>query len=430
MILGASQIEITPQPGVELSGFAARIQPSIGVLDPLYAKALYFAENDEKLLWIHCDLIGFDHDIVLAFRKWAGARFCLAEGRVMLSATHTHSGPCTIRLKESGVYDAAYVEFLQMRLREAAEQAMARTEECELVTVEGQVELAVDRRKTASAHTDTRVAAIGFRRTDGTFRAVLANHVMHPVALGPRNRHISADVPGQVALALARQLPGDPITLVTNGACGNLNPPAENVSPLQIATWGKQIADSVAASLRNAPPTPRSSLRVLARVVPLPLDTLDVAGINAYAEKALQDTKSLAEWSDKYRRAVEHWRASLIANAATGRDASHRDAELFGICLGGVFLLGVNAEVFSQFTDWLRNGGNRKIYLVGYANGDMGYLSTRAAYAEGGYEVEVAHLFYGGFRFKPGSLEMLLEGANAMLRQRAVSSTCQESSRC
>jgi len=335
----------------------------------------------------------------------------------MLSATHTHSGPCALRLQEAGAYDEAYVEFLHVRLREAACQAMERAENCEAVNVEGHVELAVDRRKTASPHTDSRVAAIGFRREDGPFKAVIVNYAMHPVALGPGNRHISADVPGQAALALAMQLPGNPVTLITNGACGNVNPPAENVSPLQIATWGKQIADSVAERLQNAPAPVQSGLRVISRVVSLPLDSLDVDGINEYAQKALQDTKALAQWSDKYRRVVEHWRSSLIADAANGCNASHRDAELFGICIWGVFLLGVNAEVFSQFTEWLRKPANSKIYVIGYANGDAGYLSPRAAYAEGGYEVEIAHLFYGGFRFKAGSLEMLCEEAKTLLQQ-------------
>jgi hypothetical protein len=417
MILGASQIEITPQPGVELSGFAARVQPSCGLLDPLFAKALYFAEGGEELLWIHCDLIGLDREIGLSFRHWARDRFGLGGERVMLSATHTHSGPCTIHLQEAGAYDAAYVELLQTRLRAAGEQALAATEHCDLVNAEGHLELAVDRRQAASSHTDSRVAAIGLRRRDGTFRAAIVNYAMHPVALGSSNRHISADIPGQASLALSRQLPGNPITLVTNGACGNLNPPAEDVSPAQIAAWGAQIADAIAAPLRAAVPLPRSILRVVSCVVPLPLDTLDVAGIDACAEKALQDKKSLAEWGDKYRRVVEHWRSTLSDNAKKGSNPSHCDAELFGIYLGNEFLLGINAEVFSQFTEWLRQCSNGKLSLIGYANGDMGYLSPRAAYAEGGYEVETAHLFYGGFRFKPGSLEMLFEGAKAILQQ-------------
>ena len=59
----------------------------------------------------------------------------------------------------------------------------------------------------------------------------------------------------------------------------------------------------------------------------------------------------------------------------------------------------------------MRKGSTKKIYLIGYANGDVGYLPTRAAYAEGGYEVEVAHMFYGGFRSKVGGLELLAAAA-------------------
>ena len=417
MKVGAAQVDITPKPGVELSGFAARIQPSTGVLDPLFAKALYLADGSERVLWIHCDLVGFDREIVLEFREWAQQRLGLAAGQVMLSATHTHSGPCTIHLQECGRYDPAYAKLLQGCLREAGEAAVAQTEDCEVITTEGRLDLAVDRRQQASKHTDPRVAALGFRRNDGAFKAVVVNYPMHPVALGSSNRQISTDMPGQAALRLSRQLPGNPAVLVTNGACGNLNPPAENVPFAQIEAWGGQIADAVAARLAQIPSTPDALFRVAARIFPLPLDVLDVAGIEAFARKALLDRKSLAEWGDKYRRAVEQWRSALVAAAQAGRATDHRDAELFALRLGDVILLGANAEVFSEFTDWLRVGTDRKVYVVGYANGDMGYLPTQAAYAEGGYEVEVAPLFYGGFRPKAGGLELLAREAKALLKQ-------------
>lgn len=416
MNVGISQTDITPKPGVELSGFAARTQPSTGVLDPLFAKALYLADAGEQVLWIHCDLVGFDREIVLAFRDWARERFGLDAGQVMLSATHTHSGPCTIHLHECGSYDPAYVVLLQGRLREAAEAALGQTEECEVVATEGHLDLAVDRRQQASKHTDPRVAALGFRRNDGTFKAVLVNYPIHAVALGSSNRQISADMPGQAALRLSRLLWGNPVVLVTNGACGNLNPPAENVPFAQIEAWGGQIADAVAVRIAQTPPTPGPLFRVATRIFPLPLDVLDVAGIEAFARKALLDKKSLADWGDKYRRTVEQWRSTLVAAAQAGRVIDHREAELFAVRLGDVILLGANAEVFSEFTDWLRVDTARKVYVVGYANGDMGYLPTQAAYGEGGYEVEVAHLFYGGFRPKAGGLELLAREAKALLQ--------------
>ena len=383
----------------------------------LFAKALYLADGDERVLWIHCDLVGINRAIVLEFRDWARQRLGLKAGQVMLSATHTHSGPCTIHLHECGLYDPTYVKILQGRLREAAEAAQGQTEECEVVTTEGHLDLAVDRRQQASKHTDPRVAALGFRRSDGAFKAVVVNYAIHPVALGSSNRQISADMPGQAALSLSRQLPGNPAVLITNGACGNLNPPAENVPFAQIEVWGGQIADAVAARLTETPPTPHAAFRVAARVFPLPLDALDVAGIEAFARKALLDKKSLAEWGDKYRRAVERWRSALVTAAQAGQAIYHRDAELFALRLGDVILVGANAEVFSEFTDWLRAATEQKVYVIGYANGDMGYLPTQAAYAEGGYEVEVAHLFYGGFRPTAGGLELLAREAKALLQQ-------------
>jgi neutral ceramidase len=394
MILGTSQIDITPQPGVELSGFAARTQPSTGVLDPLFARTLYMMDGGQKLLWCHCDLIGFDRSIVEEFRQWVREHLGLGADEVMLSATHTHSGPCTIHLREAGEYDAAYVDFLQQRLREGAQAAVSRTSPVELVRAEGTLQLAVDRRGTASAHVDQRIGALGFRRADGGFAAAVVNYPIHPVALGPLNRCISADIPGRAALALARELPGDPVVLITNGACGNLNPPAENVSAEQVKVWGEQISAAVAPLFWNATALDSTTLRLGKRLVSLPLDALDADGIDAFALKALQDVRSLAQWGDKYRRVVEHWRATLKTRIAAGRGNGQVWAELFAVCLADVILLGANAEVFSEFTDWLRHHSGKSVYVIGYANGDLGYLPTRAAYQGGGYEVDVAPLFY------------------------------------
>jgi neutral ceramidase len=405
MKLGTSQVDITPKPGVELSGFAARTQPSVGVLDPLAAKGLYLASGGARLLWLHCDLIGFDRTIVTAFRQWAREALGLQPGEVMLSATHTHAGPCTIHLREAGEFDPVYIEFLQQKLREAAALALARTEDVELLAAEGRLDLAVDRRKTASSHTDPRVAALGFRRGDGTFAAAVVNYAMHPVALGPRNRMVSADISGAAADSLAELLPGKPVVLATNGACANLNPPAENVAMEQVRQWGRQIAE-VAAPLKDRGVGTKSTLRVLSRIVPLPLETLDPEGVNRSADRALAYAGPLAEWGDKYRRVVEHWRSTLLRNGSRPQNG-HHDAELFGVALGEVVLVGANAEVFSEFTDLLRRQSSGRMYLIGYANGDLGYLPTRAAYLEGGYEVDVAHMFYGGFRLKAGGLELL-----------------------
>jgi len=421
MLAGAWQTDITPKPGVELSGFAARIQPSTGILDRLYAKALYLQTTTARLLWIHCDLIGYDRAIVDSFRDWARTEFGLARDQVLLSATHTHSGPSTIHLREAGEYDPAYVSFLQAKIRETATAAMSVLGEVEFAAVDGRLELAVDRRNAASSHVDTRIAAFGFKRPDGSFLAALINYPIHPVSLGSSNRLISGDLSGQAAAEMSCQLPGTPVVFMTNGASGNLNPPAENVSFDQVRQWGCSIAHAVAGPLAAAKTVAHPLLKVKARLVRLPLDVLDRKKLEEAADKALSNPDALSQWNAKYIRVVEHWRRTLGAALEAGGVETHREAELFAVRLHNTILLGVNAEVFSDFTDWLRSAAGAGLYIIAYANGDTGYLPTAAAYAEGGYEVDVAHMFYGGFRPQAGSLETLAQEAKTLLRSMEIS---------
>lgn len=407
MIVGTAQVDITPPVGVELSGFAARTQPSVGLLDPLYVRALWLEHAGERLLWIHADLIGMERELVARVREWVQANLGVPADRVIVSATHTHSGPATLRLREAGAYDAAYVDTLIPRMCAVAQAAMQNAEQCELVAVEGRCALAIDRRKRASAHTDPRVLALGWRRADGGFAAILINYAIHPVALGASNRQISADMPGQVVAALRRQLPGEPTVLFVNGACGNLNPPIKHVSATQLAAFGEEIAASVVEALRTAPPVSAPVLRVGSRAIDIPLDVLTSEQIEARAATALADPAPHAEWGEKYPRAVHAWREELLRQVNANAVVRHHPAELFAIRIADHALLGVNAEVFSDFTDWVRKATHRSVYTAGYANGDIGYLPTQAAYVEGGYEVDLACFFYGGFRVQAGALEHL-----------------------
>jgi neutral ceramidase len=417
VIVGTSQVDITPAPGGELSGFAARTQPSVGVLDPLLARVLYLADGSEHLLWIHTDLIGLERELVSSFRQWAQARHGLAPAQVMLSATHTHSGPPTIHLQEAGTYDPSYVQSLLTQLQQAATAALARSEACQVVSAEGHCDLAVDRRGRQSAHTDPRVAALGWRRADGTFAAVLTNYPMHGVALGPTNRQISADVPGQVAQTLTRQLPGQPVALATNGACGNLNPPAEDVPFSQIQAWGEQIAGAVVPALRRARTEPDAGLRVRARTVPLPIEVLSREQIEASARQALGQIGAFPQWGKRYRRAVENWQRTMSQAVRDGAARDTREAELAAVRVGRSLFIGLNAEVFSTFTEHVRSAVGGAVYTIGYANGLLGYLPTATAYDEGGYEVETAHYFYNSFRARRGGFELVAQHAAALARE-------------
>src|SRR4051812_31366580 len=120
MNLGLSELDITPAPGVDLAGYAARTQPSTAVLDPLFLRCLYLEDGPHKLLWLHADLIALDRDFVSGFRAWAQSQLGFGPEKVLLPATHTHAAPVTVDLPGCGRRDPNYLRRLRTHFESAA----------------------------------------------------------------------------------------------------------------------------------------------------------------------------------------------------------------------------------------------------------------------------------------------------------------------
>lgn len=428
MQIGTHTIDITPESGVELCGFLARVQPSLDVHDPLVVRALYITSDSSRLLWLHADLIAFEHCFVAQVKEELSKRFGLDPNEIVLSTTHTHSGPPTINLINAGSYDADYVAWLQVRLFEAAAGAIDHTEPVELLTAEGRCDLAVDRRGKPTTHTDPRVAVFAWRRSDSQLAAVLCNYPIHNVGLGANNRSISADMAGRAARTISDRLPGSPTVLFTNGACGNLNPPRsksdfiQKLSPTpdyeKMERWGDQLADAVVAAVQQANEIPDATIASELATFDLQFDAFDACQINQLARQ-LHDEMAGKEGyvPDRYRDSVATWqRMRLEKLEGSGETSVGVPLDIHLVRFGPVCLVCLAAEVFSVMADELRERVDIPLYIVGYANGDVGYLAPSVAYDEGGYEIESAFVFYGGLPVKRGEFERLRDQTVELLK--------------
>jgi predicted neutral ceramidase superfamily lipid hydrolase len=88
---GAAKVDITPQTGLQMYGYAGRKSGATGVLDPLYARVLVL-ETDQKRL----ALVILDMGAVFA-PAWidqlrASVKQSSGIDYVLVAATHTHSG--------------------------------------------------------------------------------------------------------------------------------------------------------------------------------------------------------------------------------------------------------------------------------------------------------------------------------------------------
>ncbi|HOC00729.1 MAG TPA: hypothetical protein PKM43_18525 [Verrucomicrobiota bacterium] len=416
VFVGTAQLDITPERGIDLAGFAVRPQPATAVLDPLHARALYLEHGSEQLLWIQADILGFDQALADRLRAWGQVELGIPAPRIWLTATHTHSGPATIALTGCGALQPAYVARLEDRICHAARLARDTTEPCRLIESHGQCRLGIDRRGFASAHTDPHVAAFAWQRSDGTIKAALLDYAMHPVCL--RGSWISADWPGETARVISDSLPGHPVTIVGSGACGNINPPQVGVAPEQMRDWGASVAHSVLPGLlrdsRMPPASGDGAFRVLTARIDLPLDHWSSGELDAHKASCLADLSGSQAFGYKFRLALEAWHDMMSRRLQRGEPPTTR-LELGALALGQSAILTVNAEVFSKFTALADPGVVPHIATVGCTNGMIGYLPTTDACDEGGYEVKWAMLFYNLPRPRRGGLELAARTARKLL---------------
>ena len=71
---GAATVDITPHAVVVMDGYGARREPSRGVHDPLFARALVLEPDGERFAIVSCDLLGVHASITSEVRRLAEKR--------------------------------------------------------------------------------------------------------------------------------------------------------------------------------------------------------------------------------------------------------------------------------------------------------------------------------------------------------------------
>ncbi|MDP3070003.1 MAG: hypothetical protein Q8N18_06915 [Opitutaceae bacterium] len=92
LTIGWAEQDITPRKPVLIAGqFSARV--SEGVLDPLTATVLAIESDGEHVVWVSCDLVGIADEFRDAVRARLDGQKGLEPKKVILHATHSHTGP-------------------------------------------------------------------------------------------------------------------------------------------------------------------------------------------------------------------------------------------------------------------------------------------------------------------------------------------------
>ena len=72
-------------------------------------------------------------------------------------------------------------------------------------------------------------------------------------------------------------------------------------------------------------------------------------------------------------------------------------------------------EVFVEYALNLKKM-KPNVMVAGYANGNVGYVPTEAAFPDGGYEVDFAYKLYAEQQFAPAIEEVILSAGARLLK--------------
>jgi hypothetical protein len=280
---GFGEADITPPlqgKPVYLAGFG-RGRTALGVHDPLKARAVVFQDDSSKIAIVSADVVGLFYADVLKIReKLPGFTY------VLVSSTHTHSGPDTLGLwgpksLASGV-DPAYMQFLRAQIVRAVQQAEAALEPMTArIGTARAPELLHDAREPYIKHDE--LVALEFRCVGNNVPAgLIVQWNCHPETLESKNRLVSADFIAATVDRLARAhhcpvlyLSGTVGGLMTSMHVDVKDARGKTLAPASFEKterYGELVAELAERALRESRSLSLQPVEVQHREVFLPLD--------------------------------------------------------------------------------------------------------------------------------------------------------------
>ena len=201
--------------------------PAKGVLDDMYARAVYIDDNTGRGGAVICsvDAVGFSRHDINDIR-----RLVLESGKVenlksiSICATHTHSAVDTQGLWGEKFYKSGknpeYMEYLKEKTAQAIINAYLTRKDGKLFYSVADIEdMLYDHRKPDCF--DTNLTKITFRAFDGSKNIQIINFACHAELLGSKTTQISADFPCYLIKEIEAHNENTEVVFI-NGAIGGM----------------------------------------------------------------------------------------------------------------------------------------------------------------------------------------------------------------
>ncbi|MFP4442408.1 MAG: neutral/alkaline non-lysosomal ceramidase N-terminal domain-containing protein [Spirochaetia bacterium] len=422
MKAGWSNTVITPPIGAPMAGFASRKGVSRGVHDHLYARALLCDGGEGLAGIVTADVVGFPEWIVEKIRIKAHENIGIDPSGLIIAATHNHSGPAlTEGYGGFGTVKSEYAETLIDHITGILISAHHTMKPVTAGTGKSVISGVGTNRRTADGlPVDPELGAIRFFPEDNSGSLVLINYTCHAVVLGPDNLLFSADYPGYAVKTAENILGAGTQTMFTNGAAGDVNTghsadlsalgyPIPGRTFQRASRLGRIVGSGAAGLAESLESEDDGTVRFTNRKVKLPgknLPSLNTAQEELEAAKRqIKDHENSGKSEEELikPRVRELYARLLVKNIRKSGSKREKEIEIEvqAVRIGSSVYIAIPLELFVSIGLRIKSTSlPGSIFIVGYANGSSGYMPSREAYGEGGYEPVSS-------KFSPDAVEIL-----------------------
>jgi neutral ceramidase len=364
---GVAKVNITPQKSMWMRGYGSRNRPSEGTLHGLWAKALVLEDaGGERAVLITLDLCIMQKSYSDEIRDRLQKKYKLNPSQIILSLSHTHSGP-TIRGEGEHIYKGIkphelkdiedYSDVLADQLVKIVGKALKSMAPVQLSSGNGVARFGVNRRNNnertlnqlaeLEGPIDHSVPVIKISTTrKNELLAVVFGYACHATVLNTYKW--SSDYPGLAQTALEKEFPGT-TAMFFAGTGADINP-----LPRRTVSLAVQYGNALAAAVK--------------RVLNEPMQPLQPNLITTYSEIDLTYTALPAKSNNNTARTgtypypIQVWR------------------------IGEQNLVTLGGEVVVDYGIKLKEIFGQDLFVMAYANAVMGYVPSVRVLREGGYE--------------------------------------------
>ena len=389
---GFSEIGITPDKAIIMSGYGNRKDPFKGIHDSIYAQAMYLSQGDEEVLLITSDLIGHSQHNVNMLKGMIQKETAIPEDKIFITAAHNHGGPVngTYRSAEKLPDDVkAYVDVLYGKLLKISIKAKKDIQPVKIGYEKGECKVNINRRaiysegevwlgRNPDGACDHDLDIIKFTDTEGKLMAVQVNYPCHGTCTGQDNYQVTGDWPGISANMMKEKLGGDVIIMVTAGASADINPiygPNDNFRQVDAVAYG---------------------------VASVALELVEKCVTTEFSE--LKSAHTTAAFPGKIG-----WDSNFPQESVTADDVT---INFCAFRMGNIVMAGISGEMFTEIGMNVKKRSGSNTTIMTHCNGASGYICTDASYGEGGYEPRVSHLMPGSETEFENILVELIDGLN------------------